>query len=183
MASPARDSPAPVRLAADGARHALIEGSPLLQFGVFGEPEHAPVVAVPSGDDATSATDPSHLRQRAFRIDHVLQDLVGVDHVERAVIEAELRDVAHLEGDVALSPARGFDASLGQHAGRSVDPDDLALAHPARQTDGDRPRSAADVEDVRAGLEIREEVPGGILDRSPAMGSQDAVVMTMEVAM
>ena len=94
-----------------------------------------------------------------------------VHDVEGAVVEVERVEIGRAELDVveALRVAclvGGFD-----RGGRDVDADDTARRDAAREVEGDRARPASDVEDRRAGAEMRHEVRGRVLDGSPAVRS------------
>ena len=70
------------------------DGLPLLyQDLVGGEPGEGRVVHVPHGNHATGPAHPGHLPQRGDRVGQVLQQLVGVDDVERVVGERQATSV------------------------------------------------------------------------------------------
>jgi hypothetical protein len=92
--------PAGVRLGPVGGGHLVVELQPAVEARLAGGVGHGGVVGVPHGHDAPGLEDPAHLAQRGHRIDQVLEDLVGVDHVEVAVGIGEGVDVGHLEADV-----------------------------------------------------------------------------------
>ena len=178
---PGQHAPARVRLAAERPRHPPVQLPPLGQFRILREPEHPAVVAVARRDQAAGAADPPHLGQRADRVGQVLQHLVGVYHVERAVTEGQAVHVTDLEGEVGLALAGGFPPGHGQHVPGPVDPDDLALGHPGGEARGDRARTAADVEDPRRGRQPREQVPGRVLGGPPLVRPEHAVVVAVQV--
>lgn len=74
------------------------------------------VVAVAGGDETAGAGDTGHLTQRLDGVAHVLEDLVGVDHVEGAVKEGERVDVLNREvgvGHAALDSEPSGEGQLG----------------------------------------------------------------------
>lgn len=92
--------------------------------------------------------------------------MVGIAHDERCV-----RDVS-LRGKVGGLLAQGV---------RGVEADDLALGDIGGEVDGDGAGPAADVEEAVCGLEMGEEVAGGVGCRAPAVGGEDGFVVAVGV--
>ncbi len=67
-------------------------------LGILGKVPEAGVVAVPCRHQPTGPAHPAHLHQGGHRVADVLEHLVGVDHVEGPVVEAEVEDAPLLEG-------------------------------------------------------------------------------------
>jgi hypothetical protein len=88
----------------------------------------------------------------------VLEHLVCVDDIKRAIIEGQVVCIAFLEADIGL--ALRFLPGGGQHITGSVYPDYLARWDPRREPDGDRAGAAADIENPRRGRQPRQQVPG-----------------------
>ena len=80
----------------------------------------------------------------------MLEQLVRVHDVERAVAEREAVHVAGLEADIGHAPAARGAPRLGQNIAGGVDADDPSLARQCGQIGGDRARAAADIKDVSA---------------------------------
>ena len=141
------------------------------------------LVTVPRGHHAPRTAHPPHLGQRGDRVGQVLKHLVRVHHVERSVAERQPVDVTGLEPEVGQAPAVGLGLGLGQHAGRRVDPGDLAVRHPGGQVRGDRARAAADVQYVHARLQVPQQVAGRVLGGPPPVRAEDGVVVAVQVSL
>ena len=105
-----------------------------------------------------------------------------VHDVERVVGERQRVDVGDLERDVDDAAfvrlgVRGVDRRDGR-----VDSDDPAGSHPRREIERDVAGTAADVEEVEAGPQRREQVRGRILRGAPAVRAQHALVMAVRVS-
>ena len=83
---PGREVATGVGLGAVARRDLVVQLQPAVEAGLGGRPEEAGVVAVPDGEDAARSQHPPSLDDRRDRIAQVLQHLVGVDDVERAVV-------------------------------------------------------------------------------------------------
>ena len=142
---------------------------------------NARVVAVARGDDAAGLADAPHLAQRADRVGEVLQHLVRVHDVERVVGEVERVHVGGARTRRCRLPA-AFARPLAAIASADAS---MPITRPgrdaAREVERDRARPAADVEERRAGHEVRHEVRGGVLDGAPAMRAQHALVVAVRV--
>ena len=162
------------------ARDGAVDVEPAREPGIERCPHEARVVAVADGDDAARPHDPAQLAQRRNRIRQVLQDLMGMDDIERRIREFERVHVAdrELDGDAG---ALGMAPGLGNDVARTVDPDHAAGGHAPREVGGDRARAAADVEQIEAGLQAGEQVGGGVLGRAPGVAAQDGLVVTVGV--
>ena len=128
-----------------------VGGNGPVELGVVGEVPEAGVVAVPGGDDAPRSAHPAHLGQGGHRVPHVLEHLMGVDHVEGAVGEPEVEDVADLEATRPRPASAGGGPGLGQDPGGGIDTDHPAGRHPRGQVAGDRARTAAHVQQRQPG--------------------------------
>ncbi len=76
-----------VRLGLIGMCDLAIEGTPPSQCGQFGIPGHRGVIGIAHRDEASGPAHPSHLPERSRRIREMLEDLMGVHHVEGIVLE------------------------------------------------------------------------------------------------
>ena len=181
---PAGEVPTGVGLGPVGPGDLVVEVQPPVEQRVVGGPHEGAVVALAHRHQAAGGQHPPHLAQGGHRVVEVLQDLVGVDHVERAVGRIEGVDVADGQGHGGLVDA-GTVAGLeggGHHLRRGVDADHRAGCHPCGQVEGDGSGPAADVEQSLAGGEVGEQVGGGVLGRTPAVAAQDRFVVPVGVA-
>ena len=169
------------RLAAGTARHGSVQRLPLGEAVCRRVPTHGSVVPVAHGDDPAGPADTTHLDERTDRVGEMLEDLVGVDDVEGPVAEAERVDVTDLEAQVPPLGGFGKRPGLFEHLGRGVEADDMAVWDASGEADGDGPRAAADIEHPRVGGEARKEVGGGVLDATPAVRAEHAVVVAVQV--
>jgi hypothetical protein len=92
----------------------------------------------------------------------VLQHLVRVDHVDRVVGQVEVVDVAESELRCRGAASLRVGARRVERFGDDVDAENAAGCHRIGQVEGDRPRSAADVEQAQAGREVGKEVCGRV---------------------
>src|SRR5690606_35635979 len=142
-------------------------------------PDDGAEVDVAGRDDAAGAGDAAHLAEGADRVGDVLEDLVGVDDVERAVGEVQGVDVG--DGELDVVQARGVRAGLVEDGLGGVGGDDPAGGHALGEPRGDRSRAAAHVEDRHPRAQVPGEVGGGVVDRAPPVGAEHARVVTVGV--
>ena len=107
------------------------------------------------------------------------QGLVTVDHIERAVrIAQAVENVSELERDVRPRPGRRYPLpGLSQDLLREIDPGNMSTLDVSSQTSGDRPRSAADIEDPIVRLEVREQKGRFDVGRTSCVGRGSARVV------
>jgi hypothetical protein len=106
---------------------------------------------------------------------------MGVDDIEGPCCCVDAVGVAAGEAHVAAisrggRPRRLLDDVLGD-----VDAEYLARSDAGRQVGGDRAGAAADIEEVVARAEVREEVAAGVLRGPPAMAAQHGFVVAVGV--
>ncbi len=106
---------------------------------------------------------------------------MGMDHVERAVVERKVVDVALPELGVTDAGIECGLPGLLQHILAGVDADEGARSHQPRHVEGDGPGPAPHVEDGRPREQVGPEIGGRIFDRAPPVGTEHAVVMAVEV--
>ena len=111
----------------------------------------------------------------------MLEELVRVDGVEARVLDRERVGVPGAEFEVGELP--GVAPGELDHLGGAVEPDDPSGGQPPCQVDGDRPRAAADVEQVAAGREPLEQVPRRVRRGPPPVGAEHALVVAMGVGL
>jgi hypothetical protein len=99
----------------------------------------------------------------------VLQDLVGVDHIETAVVELEGIDIPDGRGQVRQPALVGQAFHLTQDGRLPLERDHLARRHLGGEIDGDGARPAADVEQALVGAQPRDEVGRGVGGRTRSM--------------
>ena len=173
--------PSRVRLPADRPGHGPVQRQPLGHLRLLGVPEEPAVVSVPRRDQPAGSAHPAHLPQRRDRVGQVLEHLVRVHHVERAVREVQVVHVPGVEPDVVQPSPLRLLPGLRQHVGGRVDGGHVPAGHPGRQVRGDRARAAAHVEHARVRREPRQQVPRRVLRGAPAVRPQHAVVMAVQV--
>lgn len=88
----------------------------------------------------------------------MLENLVGVGDVEAVIVVGQAVDVAFLNRHVGEATIGGHLGGLVDHRLFPLDPDHLARSHQLGEIGRDRSRSAADVEESLARLQVREEV-------------------------
>lgn len=106
---------------------------------------------------------------------------MGVDDVETSIGQLQREDVVDGKGEVGQTRLLGPGAGAGHDVRRGVHPEHPARRHPAGQVDGDRARSAPDVEQVHAGPKRAEEVAGRPFGRAPLVTAQHRLVVTVGV--
>ena len=104
-----------------------------------------------------------------------------VDDIERVVVEVERVRVTDAELDVRDALAAGEPSRTLDHFARRVDADDRAGTHPPGEVDRDRAGPAADVEHLGTLAQMGYEVRGGIVDGTPRVDAQDALVVAVRV--
>ena len=112
----------------------------------------------------------------------MLQHLVRVHDVEGVVGELERVQVGGAELDVARGAVVALGVGRLDRGRRDVDADHVPGVHPVREVERDGAGPAADVEDRRAGREVRHEIRGGVLDGAPAVRAQNRFVVAVRVA-
>ena len=107
---------------------------------------------------------------------------MGVDDVERRVLEIERVDVTGRERDVDVRGARRAARSPAQStsSARSI-PTHPTGRDTRREVERDRSRPAPDVEEVEAGLEPLEEVAGRVRRGPPLVAAQHRLVVPVRV--
>ena len=90
---PGQQAPARVGLAAVGAGGGGVQLEPAVELRQPRPPRERRVVGVARGDHSPGPRHPGHLAQRRDRVGDVLQHLVGVHHVELAVVERQCVNV------------------------------------------------------------------------------------------
>src|SRR5262249_26397225 len=83
--------------------------------------------------------------------------------------------------DVRYTLALSFTPRLGEDITGRIDADHAALRHQGSEPGRNRAWPAADVEDLHAWRQMREQVACGVLRRSPAVRAQHAVVVAVQV--
>jgi hypothetical protein len=156
---------------------------PAVQPRVGRVPGHRGVVRVPGGDDPVRAADPQHLAQGRDRIAEVLQDLVGVHDVERAVRGVDGVDVAGAEADRVESGGRGQGAGRVERFGSPVERDHPAGRHSRGHVDADGARPATDVQHVGSGDEAVGEVGGRVGDGAARVRAQHALGVAVRIGL
>ena len=105
---------------------------------------------------------------------------MGVDDVEAVIREPERVGVTDLEVDVDPR-RRGVVPCRTKGCLGPVETDHPTRRNEPGEVDRDGARSASDVEEVLAGLQVREQVGRGVRRRPPAMGAQDALVVPVRI--
>ena len=161
---------------------AVAPAHPLVEVAASGRARRPPgtrssarVVDVAHGDHAARPADPRHLAQRGDRVGQVLQHLVGVDDVERVVGHGRGRRRRRPRRSTS-TPARSAAARASASGSAETSmPSTRPGRHPGGQVDGDRAGPAADVEQVHARAQRRQQVGRGVLRRPPAVRLQDGL--------
>ena len=108
---------------------------------------------------------------------------MGVDDVERPVGEGQFVDAGLLKDGVrAASPVLDL-TGRGDDVAREVYPRRSTWSDPLSEIGGDGPWTAANVQKILTGLEMRQEKPGRILGRAPLMTAQHRLVVSVRVAL
>jgi hypothetical protein len=111
----------------------------------------------------------------------MLEHLVRVDDVERAVGELQRVDVRHREVHIVQLPVGDRPPGLRQHLFACVRRGHPAGLHPFGQIRRNGAGAAADVQQRGAGAQVREQVGGGVLGGAPGVGAQHAGVEAVGV--
>ena len=172
-----------VGLAAVGEVDGAVEGHPAIEQRIGRVPGHRAVVAVARGHQPVRSGHARHLAQRGDRIAQVLQDLVGVDHIEGPIGEGQGVGVTDDELDVVDSRGKGVRASRGEHVLDRVQSDDPAGRDSAREVERDMPGPRADVEQRHPGSQVGQEIGRRVLGGPPAMRAQHTLVMAVRVGL
>ena len=122
----------------------LIDGHPSVQLRGFREPRHGAIVRVSNRHEPSWLGHPSHLHERSDRVAEVLEDLMGMHHVEGVVGEVEAVHRTHLELDVVGSSFSGRCSRRLENVLHRFDR--CHVRNAARQITGDRGRSTSNVE-------------------------------------
>ena len=128
---------------------------PVRRSGVAGSQKYAPQVVVLNRDNASGLEDAPHVSQRSERILHVLQQIVGEGGVKRRVREGDRVDVSRLEAHVGNATLCGERSRVIELPLGNVDADHLAGRDNGGEIDGDRPGSAATIDEVHSRAQIR----------------------------
>jgi hypothetical protein len=109
----------------------------------------------------------------------VVQDLVDVNDVERAVGVAEVEKIRRLEAQIVRDVSPG--SSSFDHIRGCVDSDHPARSDETSQFPGDPALAATNVKQRCAGLKQREQMARRVSRRPAPMRPEDHVRMTMDV--
>ena len=104
--------------------------------------------------------DPSHLDQGRDRVGEVLQDLVGVYHVEGPILEVQRIEVGGLEPNIACAVFVQHVDGLGDDHRFPIYSDCRSRGDPRSQVDGDRAVTASNIQQAHAGLQVRQQIAG-----------------------
>lgn len=178
LARPHMHIPASVGLAAIRPRDRLVKLRPAPQLRGLRIPRKGLVVGLAGSDNATATLDhPPHLAQDAHGIRDVLQHLVARDDVERLVGIRQLVRVNRLKRHVRQPPGRRVRPCLLQHRRHGVAADHFPLWYELRQIRRDGPRSASDIEDLVAGLDVGDEKRRRVLRGASCVVLDDSSTM------
>jgi hypothetical protein len=155
----------------------VVQLEPAVQHRVRWRPEEGGVVAVAHGEDAVGPQHAGCFAHGGDGIGQVLEDLMCMDHVERRIGDIERVHVA----DGELDPGLVQRPRLFDDLGRRVDAEHATGRDQRGELDGDRARTAPDVEQVQAGPKVWEQVAGRVLRRAPPMAAQHGVVVSVGV--
>jgi hypothetical protein len=111
----------------------------------------------------------------------VLQHLVRVHDVEGTVPEVQRVHVTHHEVHIGQRALGDGAARQLQRLGRAVQRGDPTRRHPRGEVRGDGARAAADVEQARAAVQVRLQVGRGVVEGTPAVRAQHALVLAVRV--
>src|SRR5258706_1530603 len=109
----------------------------------------------------------------------MLEHWMRVQDVERVVVHLEAVEVPDPELDVRT--AAGVASRLVDHGGRRIDAEDASGRNPPADVSRDRTRPAPEVEHADSGSEVRGKVSGRVVDRTPLVRPQYALVVTVRV--
>ncbi len=172
-----------VRFAAVAPSHLQHDCTPAVETVVSRRPGHRGVISVSCGHDAARTRQPRHGLERADRVGEMLKHLVCVHDVERSRCEICGPEVTNEEGHVVDTPRPRAYAGLFYDVGRQVDADGAARRDPCRQVSGQGAGSAADVEQIHAGSQQRQEIGRRVLRGPPAMRAQNRIVVAVGVGL
>jgi len=128
---------------------------PAVERLIGGMPQQRAEVGVAHRHQPARSQHPPDIGQRRHRVAEVLEELVGVDHVERRRREGQVVHVGHLEIDLDAG-GEGMGAGPVEHLRRAVDPDGPAGGDQPSQPGGDAARPASQVEQVVPATQMRE---------------------------
>ena len=106
---------------------------------------------------------------------------MGVDDVEGVVGQVEGVYVAHDEVGIDAAIAE-LGAAEGQRLLVGLQGGDPARGHPLGEVGRDRPGSGADVEQLLAGPQVRQQVAAGVLGGPPAVRAEHRLGVPVGVA-
>src|SRR5258705_10159811 len=109
----------------------------------------------------------------------MLEHLMRVHAVDRVVVHLEGVEVA--DRDLDVRTAAGVASRLLDHNGRRIDAEDASGRNPPADVSRDRARPAPEVEHTGGGCEMRGKVRGRVVDRTPLVRPQYALVVTVRV--
>ena len=106
---------------------------------------------------------------------------MGVDDLERGVAVVEREEVAHLETQVGEPGTRRQGLGLRHDLRRRIEAHHLTRCDGTGKIDGDRPRTAPDIEERGAGAKVGKQVRRGVPRRAPEMAPQHRLVVPVRV--
>src|SRR5258705_12437249 len=109
----------------------------------------------------------------------MLEHLMRVHDVERVVVHLEGVEVADRELDVRT--AAGVASRLVDHGCRRIDAEDASGRNSPADVGRDRARPAPEVEQAGGGCGARGKESGRVVDRTPLVRPQYALVVTVHV--
>jgi hypothetical protein len=113
----------------------------------------------------------------------MLEYLMSVHDIEGFIWKWQRVDIAFFERDVG-DTLRGSESTSGfERRGSGFDAGDVTVWDEGGESGGDAAGAAADVEDLRGGLEVWEEVGGTILGSTPGVGAEDGSAMVSDVGL
>jgi hypothetical protein len=124
----------------------LVEVTPQVQRRKLRKPDEPCVVRISGRDNSVRHAHSPHFPQRLNRIGDVLQQLVGVDDVERVIRKVQPVHVGGREGDIRQVAPPGLSAGHVQDVGELVDGRHLPGRNPFGEVGGDCPWAATDVQ-------------------------------------
>jgi hypothetical protein len=126
-------------------------------------PGHRCVVGIASRHDPARATHAVHLAKSSYWIIDVLKHLMGVDDVERLVLEVEVIHIPHAEIDIGDIPWAIVCCSFDDHIG-AVDADHSAGCNVAGKIHRECAGTTSNIEEGPTGAQVINEVTGRIVD-------------------
>src|SRR5258705_5065228 len=109
----------------------------------------------------------------------MLKHLMRMHAVERVIVHLEAVEVAARDLDVRT--AAGVASRLVDHGGRCIDAENASGRNSLADVSRDRARPAPEVEHAGGGCEVRGKVSGRVVDRTPLVRPQYALVVTVHV--